>query len=106
MFKKFSLDDYFDLTISRNDVTLLKPESEGIKNILNYYTKNSTPPEQTFLIGDSVADIKTARNANIKVAILINGEDKTERLRSHHPDFLINNLAEFEIIASGEPNTE
>ena len=100
MFKKFSLDDYFDLTISRNDVSRLKPEPEGIRQILNYYNNNQNAPEQTFLIGDSVTDIKTARNAGIKVAILINGEDKTARLRAHHPDFLINNLAELEIIFS------
>ena len=100
MFKKFSLDNYFDLTISRNDVSRLKPEPEGIKQIQNYYSNNATPPKQTFLIGDSVTDIETARNAGIKVAILINGEDKTARLRSHHPDFLINNLAELETIFS------
>jgi phosphoglycolate phosphatase-like HAD superfamily hydrolase len=98
MFKKFLLDDYFDLTISRNDVSRLKPEPEGIRQILNYYNNNQNAPEQTFLIGDSVTDIKTARNAEIKVAILINGEDKTARLRAHHPDFLINNLAELETI--------
>ena len=103
MFKKFALDDYFDLTISRNDVSRLKPEPEGIRRILNYYNDNQTPSEQTFLIGDSVTDIETARNAGIKVAILINGEDKTARLRSHHPDFMINNLSELEKIFSLRP---
>ena len=100
MFAKFSLDDYFNLTVSRNDVTLLKPESEGIKQILNYYKNNSAPPKQTFLIGDSVTDIETARNAGIKVAILTDGEDQTARLRSYQPDFLIENLAELESILS------
>ncbi len=102
MFKKFSLDNYFDFTVSRNDVKLLKPENEGIKKILQYFTNTAVPtlPAQTFFIGDSVTDIKTARNAGIKVAILVNGEDKTDRLRSHRPDFLINNLAELESILS------
>ncbi len=97
MLKKFSLGDYFDLTVSRNEVSLLKPESEGINHILNYYQSNAVPG-QTFMIGDSVTDIETARNSKIKVAILTNGEDKIERLRSHQPDFLINNLAELEKI--------
>ena len=100
MFKKFSLDDYFDLTVSRNDVSRLKPEPEGIRQVLDYYNNNPTPSAKAFLIGDSVTDIKTARNAGIKVAILINGEDKTARLHAHHPDFLINNLAELETIFS------
>jgi HAD superfamily hydrolase (TIGR01549 family) len=94
MFKKFALDDFFDLTVSRNDVSRLKPEPEGIRQILSYYNNDTTPPRQTFLIGDSVTDIETARNAGIKVAILINGEDKTERLRAHQPHYMISNLSE------------
>ncbi|MEA3348905.1 MAG: HAD family hydrolase [Pseudomonadota bacterium] len=97
MFEKYSLNHYFDFTISRNEVSLLKPESEGINHILAYYQSNAAP-DQTFMIGDSVTDIETARKAEIKVAILTNGEDRTERLRSHQPDYLINNLAELEKI--------
>ncbi len=102
MFEKFSLNHYFDLTISRNEVSRLKPENEGINRILAYYRSNSTPPGQVFMVGDSVTDIETARNSKIKVAILINGEDKTERLLAHKPDYLIKNLAELEKIFSLE----
>ena len=57
MFEKFSLDHYFDFTVSRNEVTLLKPESEGINRILAYYRSNTAEPDQAFLIVECVTDI-------------------------------------------------
>ena len=98
MLDKFSLRSYFDLTVSRNEVTLLKPEVEGINLIRTYYQGKFSVAGQVLLVGDSVTDIETARNAGIKVAILVNGEDKTERLLSHKPDHLIRNLNELEEI--------
>ncbi len=97
MLEKFSLDDYFDLTVSRNEVSLLKPEIEGLNRIRSFY-RDKFSADQAFMVGDSVTDIETARNAGIKVAILVNGEDKTERLLAHNPDYLIKNLAELENI--------
>lgn len=98
MLKKFSLTNYFDLTISRDEVTLLKPEIEGINRIKSFYRDKFSPADQTWMVGDSVTDIETARNADIRVAILINGEDQTERLQACKPDYLINNLSELENI--------
>jgi len=100
MLGKFSLGDYFDLTISRNEVFLLKPEIEGINHIRSYYRDKTADIDEMFMVGDSVTDIETARNAGIKVVSLVNGEDKTERLRLHKPDYLIGNLAELKTIFS------
>jgi phosphoglycolate phosphatase len=96
MLDKFSLRSYFDLTVSRNEVSLLKPEVEGINLIRSYYQGKFSAADQAFLVGDSVTDIETARNAGIKVVVLVNGEDKTERLLPHKPDHLIKNLNELE----------
>jgi len=83
-----------------NDVSLLKPEVEGVNTIRSYYRDKNADINQMFMVGDSVTDIETARNAGIRVVVLVNGEDKTERLRSHQPDYLIENLAELEEIFS------
>ncbi len=96
MLDKFSLNDYFQLTVSRNDVALLKPEIEGLDRIKTHFQKSSPAAGQTWMVGDSVTDIETARRAAIKVAILINGEDKTERLKQHRPDHLMDNLSQLE----------
>ena len=100
MLDKFSLGSYFDLTVSRNDVSLLKPEIEGFNLIKAYCRETFSVADQIFMVGDSVTDIETARNAGIKVVSLVNGEDKTERLRLHKPDYLIENLAELKTIFS------
>lgn len=98
MLKKFSLNKYFALTISRNEVPRLKPAGTGIELVKTHCQQNAADPKQIFLIGDSVTDIETARDAGIKVIILTNGEDKTERLQAHQPDFLIHNLIELKTI--------
>jgi HAD superfamily hydrolase (TIGR01549 family) len=98
MLDQFSLQHCFDITVSRNEVLLLKPESEGIELIMSFYRQRGSNIEEVFMVGDSVTDIETARNANIKVAILTNGEDRTSRLRTHRPDHLIENLSELKKI--------
>jgi len=98
MLEKFSLENYFDLTVSRNDVSLLKPEIEGFNLIMAYCRETFSDADQIFMVGDSVTDIETARNAGIKVVSLVNGEDKTECLRLHEPDYLIESLAELKTI--------
>jgi phosphoglycolate phosphatase-like HAD superfamily hydrolase len=77
---------------------LHKPYVEGININIFYYQVNFSAADQAFLVGDSFTDIETARNAGIKVVVLVNGEDKTERLLPHKPDHLINNLTELEEI--------
>ncbi len=99
MLEKFSLNQYFAPAISRDEVPRLKPASVGIDLIKSHFPEAKlADPKQIFLVGDSVTDIETARNAGIKVIILTNGEDKTERLQAHQPDYLIQNLIELTTI--------
>ena len=74
------LYEYFDITISRNDVKFLKPNPEGIYKILEFY-KDVNFTEKYF-VGDSVTDIKTVRNSkrDFKIISIANGEDKLEEI--------------------------
>jgi phosphoglycolate phosphatase len=94
MFEKFALGEYFATTVTRNDVSRLKPNPEGIFQIRKFFAAEIPPSAPVLLVGDSVTDIETARNAALAVAILTNGEDRTARLEAHHPDYLIENLNE------------
>jgi len=96
MFARFDLDRYFDVTVTRNDVALLKPAPAGIEKILQGYRRRNLEPGFTLLIGDSVTDIETARNAGIKVAVRTEGEDRTARLKAHAPDYLVSDLGELQ----------
>ncbi len=94
MLKKFMIDKYFDITISRNDVNFLKPHPEGIFKILNFFKDYYF--EDKYFVGDSVTDIKTAKESkkDFKIISIVNGEDKIERLMSYNPYHLIHSISE------------
>ncbi|MBW1645447.1 MAG: HAD family hydrolase [Deltaproteobacteria bacterium] len=94
MLARFSLASLFDVTVSRNEVTLLKPAAEGLDLIRAYYRQREVAVDRAFMVGDSVTDIETARQAGIPVIILKHGEDRTSRLRRHAPDYLVDRFAE------------
>lgn len=60
---RYSISNYFDLVIAREDVTKMKPDKEGIEIIIK---KLSWNPESVIFIGDSWVDGVAAKNANIR----------------------------------------
>ncbi|MFA5543170.1 MAG: HAD-IA family hydrolase [Bacilli bacterium] len=59
-FKVVGLDNVFDLIIGYDSVVNPKPDPEGIRKIEKHYN------DKCILVGDSLFDIETAKNANIK----------------------------------------
>ncbi|MCG3223862.1 MAG: HAD family hydrolase [Candidatus Heimdallarchaeota archaeon] len=55
--KKFELDQYTDVVITRDDVEEAKPNPEGLIKIMNHFNRSI---EQTIFIGDSWLDAETA----------------------------------------------
>ncbi len=95
MLKKFKIYEYFDITISRNEVNFLKPNPEGIFKILNFF-KNYNFKEKYF-VGDSITDIKTARKSKKDfkiISIAAAGEDKIEKLLENKPHHLIYSISQ------------
>ena len=60
--------DKVEFLISVDDVTKKKPSGEGIFKILDYF---NIDPEKALMIGDSISDIKAAREAGVDVASVI-----------------------------------
>lgn len=56
--KKFELDQYTDVVITRDDVKKAKPNPEGLIKIMNHFNRST---EQTIFIGDSWLDAETAQ---------------------------------------------
>ncbi|PID31754.1 hypothetical protein CR970_04115 [Candidatus Saccharibacteria bacterium] len=56
------LDGVFDVVISGDDVSSLKPDPEGITLVLE---RLSATPDRAVMVGDSVYDIRAAENAGI-----------------------------------------
>jgi phosphoglycolate phosphatase len=89
--QKMDIHQFFDVIISRNDVKSLKPSSEGIHFAL---TQLQVIKDRALFIGDSLDDIHAAKEAGLKVIIILGGENPKPDLLSAKPDFLIQTFDE------------
>jgi len=87
----FGLQNIFGLIVTRNDVRFLKPAAEGLLKAIDWARVKK---EDTIHIGDSLTDIETARNAGVKVGIVLGGENQKETLLREQPDIVIEKLTE------------
>ncbi len=81
----------FSLIVSEEDVKNKKPSGEGIEKIIAEIKENK---KQTFYVGDSVVDIKAAKNAGCKSVALLSGMGLEIHIRKENPDFVFGNLTE------------
>lgn len=88
---KFGLDQSFSITVTRNDVTLMKPDPEGL---LRAITTCGAAKDEVIHIGDSLSDIHAARNAGVKVGIVLGGENKSEVLLREEPDLVVDKFSD------------
>ncbi len=89
--KKLGLSSLFNIMVSRNDVRHLKPNGEGIRLALNGL---KVPEEKALFVGDSIDDIQAAKEAGLRVIIILGGENPRPDLLSGGPDFLIQDYGE------------
>lgn len=76
--------DYFDMIVTGNDVINHKPSSEGIEKILNHFKVSKN---QALMVGDSVADIKAAKDVGIKIAAALWDSYSKEKIQNMEVDF-------------------
>ena len=83
--EKFDLFPFFELVISRNDVTFVKPHPEGLESACQQL---GLPPENVLFVGDSTNDILPAKQLGMPSCFLKIGESqvtqKTDTMADHH----------------------
>lgn len=89
--KKLDLSSLFHVMVSRNDVRYIKPHGEGIRLALH---RLGIPREKALFVGDSLDDIQAAKEAEVRVIIILGGENSQSDLLSGSPDLLIQNYGE------------
>ncbi|MEX0736024.1 MAG: HAD-IA family hydrolase [Bacteroidota bacterium] len=90
--EEFGLQSYFDFIVTGNDVAEHKPSPEGIGKILAHF---QLKPEEVVMVGDSVADVKAAHGAGVRIAAVL-WDSFTEKLvKEMHTDFLFHSVPEF-----------
>lgn len=86
---------YFDVIIGREDVINPKPHSEPIlKALKNLDVKNRS----TWMIGDTILDLKSAQSANVNSAAVLCGYGKKEDLLCYTNNIFSNTLKAVEFI--------
>jgi phosphoglycolate phosphatase len=88
---KFALREWFQLVIARDDVTQMKPSGEGIRKALDHFC---AAPEEAIMVGDSLTDLRAARDAGVRVVLIMGGETIYRELGSETPDYSISSLSE------------
>ncbi len=89
--QKLDLHGLFDVVLSRNDVRVLKPGGEGLCLALNQL---QVTKGKALYVGDSIDDIQAAKEAGLKVTVILGGENPKPDLLSAGADFLIQHFDE------------
>lgn len=90
--KEFGLADYFDMVVTGNDVTRHKPSGEGILKILDRF---GLEPREALMVGDSVADLRASREAQVSMAAVVWDSYGKERLLAMGPDYTFADVPTF-----------
>ena len=95
-FIKMILDDhkltrYFAEIHGGDTLPCLKPDPNALNKMIKKY---KVPNDHALFIGDMTVDIETGRNAKVQTCAVTYGFDSKEKLKSHKPDFLIDDLTE------------
>ena len=91
LLRQHDLLRHFDFTLSRDEVTALKPSPEGVLKALDLM---GLPKDEVVYVGDSIIDVRAAKAAGIKVASVTTGRYSHERLRNEGSDYILDSLSE------------
>ena len=89
MLTRFNLHNRFGLILTRNDVRFLKPDPEGIFKAMAWA---GVAQNETIHIGDSLSDVFAARNAGVKVGVVLGGQHTAETLLREKPALVLEKL--------------
>ncbi|MDV3277379.1 MAG: HAD family hydrolase [Nitrososphaerales archaeon] len=86
---RYSLAEFFDFVLTREDVDEMKPSPEGIHRAVSMF---SLPKESLYYVGDSLYDIIAAKEAGLKVVSVATGNYTAQKLREEGADIVIDSL--------------
>ncbi|MCP8317635.1 MAG: HAD family hydrolase [archaeon] len=87
--KKFGLNDFFDVIITREDSEELKPDGGSIKRAIEILGIDA---KEAIYVGDGVIDILAAKKAKVTSVAVPTGVSDIENLVETKPDYLIGSL--------------
>ena len=91
IFQHLGMEQFFAAIVGDEDVPQNKP-APGM--LLYAMGKMGTYPEEVIMVGDSLIDIKTAKNAGIRVFAVPSGVTKREVLEQAQPTVILERLSD------------
>ena len=88
----FALMPYFEYVVTGNDVVNHKPDPEVIQKILDHF---SLREDEVLMVGDSVGDVKAAREAGVRVAVVLWDSYTKEKVLQMKTDYAFHTVADF-----------
>jgi HAD superfamily hydrolase (TIGR01549 family) len=97
--ERLGLISFLDAPVSRNDARWLKPHPAGLQIVCR---RLGCQAREVWYVGDSLDDIRAARNAGVPVAIVEGGQDRLPEIREARPNWIIAGLPDLlGLIGSG-----
>lgn len=87
--KRFKLNNYFSVTVPRNQVNYVKPNPEHLETALKVLDVN---PKETLVVGDGVVDMMTAKELNATAIGLTTGTSTVTQLTKNGADYIITSI--------------
>ncbi len=95
MLRRFGLEGFFDVIVTRNDGFRLKPYPDGIKWVLG---RVAISESRAIFVGDSPIDVKAGRAAGVAVAALKSTSFESKGDFDTEPDYLVDRLSDILIL--------
>lgn len=89
IFRHFGIDHLFTAIVGDEDVARNKPHPDMV---LFAIEKMGLKKEEVIMVGDSLIDVQTARNAGIRVYAVLTGITSREELEKAQPTLVFDNL--------------
>jgi HAD superfamily hydrolase (TIGR01509 family) len=89
--EKFGLEDLLKTIVTRNHVSQMKPDGDGIRRAM---ATLGLQAGATLMVGDSLSDLGAARDAGVSIAIVAGGESSPADVVAAGPDHQLQRLAQ------------
>lgn len=90
LLKDLGIYDDFSIVVSGDTLEHKKPHPAPLLHAAEFF---NVAPEQSLMVGDSVNDVKAARDAGFMIACVPYGYNHGDDIRDAKPDLVIDNLA-------------
>lgn len=95
LLKAMGIYDYFGIVVSGDTLPVRKPDPAPLFHAAKYF---GVDPSDALMIGDSISDVKAARNAGFRIACVTYGYNHGKDIREASPDIVVDSIAELAAI--------